>query len=122
MASFAGKDAAAGGASIGEGSATRGGQEIASSAGSIMEGINALINCLNGDAAVAANGGAPVQPGKPIFLAKLCFLLDCTGSMSKEIAAAKEKLTSIMTECNSKFGGKLQLKVAFVGYRDVSGQ
>jgi hypothetical protein len=80
-----------------------------------------LINALN-PGHLAGQAGTSVQPGGRLFTAKLCFLLDCTGSMGKEIASAKEKLTSIMSACREKFGTKIEVSVAFIGYRDVEGE
>ena len=47
----------------------------------------------------------------------LCFLVDCTGSMSSYIQGVKEKIQSII-EKSKKMLPDLNFSVAFVGYRD----
>ena len=47
----------------------------------------------------------------------LCFLVDCTGSMSSYIQEVKEKIQSII-ERSKKMLPDLNFSVAFVGYRD----
>ncbi|KXS19164.1 hypothetical protein M427DRAFT_53137 [Gonapodya prolifera JEL478] len=46
-----------------------------------------------------------------------CFLMDITGSMASWIAAAKEKVTSILGALREKYPDAT-IRVAFVGYRD----
>lgn len=60
--------------------------------------------------------------GRPLFTARLCFLLDITGSMAPELTAVKEKLAETLSACTRFGAGKLELQVAFVGYRDIGGQ
>jgi hypothetical protein len=48
----------------------------------------------------------------------LCFLMDCTDSMHKWIQQAKEKLLAVQEEAR-KMNPGCDLRVAFVGYRDI---
>ncbi|XP_046841768.1 alpha-protein kinase vwkA-like [Xenia sp. Carnegie-2017] len=47
----------------------------------------------------------------------LCFLVDCTGSMSSYIKGVKEKIQEAVNKCKNMFPG-FEFSVAFVGYRD----
>jgi Mg-chelatase subunit ChlD len=47
----------------------------------------------------------------------IAFLMDCTGSMSSWIKAAKNHVRTIMTEA-IKINDKVIPRIAFVGYRD----
>lgn len=54
-----------------------------------------------------------------IVRVKLCFLLDCTGSMSAWIQAAKEQIEAIVEKTRHEYASSdLRFEVAFVGYRD----
>ena len=55
-----------------------------------------------------------------IVRVKLCFLLDCTGSMGPWIQAAKEQIETIVTKTQREYEehSDVRIKVAFVGYRD----
>ncbi|CAM9201664.1 unnamed protein product [Laminaria digitata] len=48
----------------------------------------------------------------------LCFVMDCTGSMQKWIDQARDKLLDIIAQAKADVVN-LNLRVAFVGYRDV---
>ncbi len=48
----------------------------------------------------------------------LVIVMDCTGSMSRWIQAAREQVNSIINQVKSNFGQKATIKVGFVGYRD----
>jgi len=52
----------------------------------------------------------------PLFV-KLCFVLDCTGSMDPWIAAAKTKMQEIVADVRSTHPNTI-VEVAVVGYRD----
>lgn len=49
--------------------------------------------------------------------AKLCFLLDCTGSMTTAIVGVKDKITEII-ENSGKMFRNVDIAVGMVGYRD----
>jgi hypothetical protein len=50
---------------------------------------------------------------------KLCFLLDCTGSMGQWIQAAKDQIEAIVETTQREYqSSDLRFEVAFVGYRD----
>lgn len=54
-----------------------------------------------------------------IVRVKLCFLLDCTGSMDHWIQAAKDQIEAIVEKTQREYGGaELRFEVGFVGYRD----
>lgn len=54
-----------------------------------------------------------------IVRVKLCFLLDCTGSMGPWIQAAKDQIEAIVESTQREYQtSDLQFEVAFVGYRD----
>jgi hypothetical protein len=54
-----------------------------------------------------------------IVRVKLCFLLDCTGSMGPWIRAAKEQIEVIVEKTQREYASAdLRFQVAFVGYRD----
>lgn len=46
----------------------------------------------------------------------VCFLVDCTGTMSKHLASLRQHLTDIVKTLSSRAN---LVRVAFVGYRDV---
>lgn len=50
---------------------------------------------------------------------EMCLMLDCTGSMCSWIQRSKETLTGIIKNVCEEHKG-LTVKVAFVGYRDIS--
>jgi hypothetical protein len=52
----------------------------------------------------------------PLFV-KLCFVLDCTGSMDPWIAAAKTKMQTIVADVRDRHPNTI-VEVAVVGYRD----
>jgi len=52
------------------------------------------------------------------YNAKLCFLLDVTGSMDPVIAAVQGFLLELLSYCESHYPS-VNLEVGFVGYRDV---
>ncbi|RIA81488.1 hypothetical protein C1645_864608, partial [Glomus cerebriforme] len=47
----------------------------------------------------------------------LCFVLDCTGSMSSHIAAAKDCILQVSNKCKS-INPNIKLRIGFCGYRD----
>jgi hypothetical protein len=54
-----------------------------------------------------------------IVRVKLCFLVDCTGSMEPWIQAAKDQMKAILEKTQSDHSdADLRFQVAFVGYRD----
>ena len=53
----------------------------------------------------------------PRLLVKLCFVLDCTGSMDPWIEAAKTKMQEIVNDVHAKHPNTI-VEVALVGYRD----
>lgn len=54
-----------------------------------------------------------------IVRVKLCFLLDCTGSMGQWIQAAKDQIETILETTQREYANAdLKFQVAFVGYRD----
>lgn len=54
-----------------------------------------------------------------IVRVKLCFLLDCTGSMGQWIQAAKDQIEAIVETTQREYNeADLRFQVAFVGYRD----
>jgi hypothetical protein len=62
-----------------------------------------------------AEGAGQSDSDKPI--AKLCFLVDCTGSMSHAINGVRDILVDILEESTQAFPG-IALEFGFVGYRD----
>ncbi|CBJ25694.1 ATP-binding region, ATPase-like [Ectocarpus siliculosus] len=72
-------------------------------------------------AEVKRMGGAAFQVSRsPAVKVDLCFVMDCTGSMGSWINQAKKKLFAII-EQTKKDIANLELRVAFVGYRDFEG-
>ncbi|CAM9362022.1 unnamed protein product [Ectocarpus fasciculatus] len=65
-------------------------------------------------------GGAFELSRSPSVEVDLCFVMDCTGSMGSWINQAKKKLFAII-EQTKKDIANLELRVAFVGYRDFEG-
>lgn len=64
-----------------------------------------------------------VPEGSKVLRAEVCFLMDCTSSMQSWIEATKSKLVAIMQDLRRQFesqiqGLALEVRVAFVGYRD----
>lgn len=53
-----------------------------------------------------------------IKMVDICFLMDCTGTMTPFISAAKAQITKILDAATFKFEGNTEMRVAFVGYRD----
>jgi hypothetical protein len=54
-----------------------------------------------------------------IVRVKLCFLVDCTGSMGQWIQAAKDQIETIVEKTQQEYAkSDLRFQVAFVGYRD----
>jgi len=49
----------------------------------------------------------------------LCFLIDCTSSMSSYIEQVQEKINEIVSDLKSRFEN-FSLRLAFVGYRDYT--
>lgn len=47
----------------------------------------------------------------------LCLMMDCTGSMGRYIASAREKLLEVVQDLKEKLSGA-RVRVAYVGYRD----
>lgn len=54
---------------------------------------------------------------RPLLLVKLCFVLDCTGSMDPWIQAAKTKMEEIILNVQDKHPDTV-IEVALVAYRD----
>jgi len=65
----------------------------------------------------SARNTQKAQNDKILYGVDVCFLMDCTGSMSAFIKAAKEKVYEIIREI-TKNENKATLRFAFVGYRD----
>jgi hypothetical protein len=51
------------------------------------------------------------------FGVDVCFLMDCTGSMARQIAAAKDNIRKVVAQVNA-IDPRAVLRFAFVGYRD----
>jgi len=58
-----------------------------------------------------------VKPLKE-YMAKLCFLMDMTGSMEPQRDAVIQQIANVVDDCCEKFPN-VDLQLAFVGYRDV---
>lgn len=103
---------------------TTAGREIQASSGGIVEGMTKLLEQLEANSGTSQGAAASSSGGvnRALFRGKLCFLLDCTGSMSAEITAVKEKFAKTISEVHRRFGRKLDVQIAFVGYRDVNGK
>ena len=52
----------------------------------------------------------------------LCILMDVTGSMGGPIQLAKDTMKSVVNQAKDRFEPKLDVRVAFVGYRDFCDQ
>ena len=50
----------------------------------------------------------------------LCIMMDITGSMGGPIKLAKDTMALVVEQCRDKFN--LEVRVAFVGYRDFCDQ
>jgi hypothetical protein len=51
----------------------------------------------------------------------LAFVMDCTGSMGKLIAACRDKVVAISEKIHATLGDAATVRMAFVGYRDFQG-
>jgi hypothetical protein len=99
---------------------TKEGAEISQQPGGIIEAARLLGQQIE---QMAAQANVSLTQGSTALIrAKFCFVLDCTGSMAAEIAAVKKKLSLTISEVHRKFGTKVDLQIAFVGYRDVGGK
>jgi hypothetical protein len=58
-----------------------------------------------------------IELAKTVHVVKVCFLVDCTGSMGKHIKAVKEHIEEIV-DAIIQLNKNCQVQVAFVGYRD----
>jgi len=56
-----------------------------------------------------------VQPSK--VGVDICFVMDCTGSMSSILEVAKQRILEVVAEASKKFDGQ-DVRFAIVGYRD----
>ena len=56
-----------------------------------------------------------------ITCVEMCFVMDCTGSMSASINACQEKVITIARNIQEQCGQNMRIRMAFVAYRDYKG-
>ncbi|CAF0748197.1 unnamed protein product [Adineta ricciae] len=59
-----------------------------------------------------------IESMKSLAAADICFLVDCTGSMSTYITAVKTQITQLTDTITAMFDARIRL--AFIGYRDIN--
>ncbi|CAM9102277.1 unnamed protein product [Ectocarpus fasciculatus] len=81
----------------------------------LVAAVDRALNTLNSAAKKPGKGRG--QPAVAVTKVDLCFVMDCTRSMQSWINQARDKLNDIIEQAK-KDVDNLELRVAFIGYRD----